>query len=321
MSPAQPLGVGSLDRSSALCYPREMSIEAREGYVSVDKHRVNDDERREHRTFRLPRRHQEDLRDVAHGVEETNAGVCTKYLLDATAGGHEPDDVHLLEVERWCDRFKIFEHPRVASWCTRVRRTRRTLASMHAYGQSHDVAVLYVAYGPTDPLVREDGGIGKDWGELGSLARYTDAVEVRRVEMAKAEALHVSAAMVEWKPSRGGVGLRGLHQVSAYHETVAMMAVKHGMRATSGAAVVDLLRHRERYETAMARTTSAEALRDLQGHLPVQRPGETEGDFKRRQKAARGRRDVVLAQVKVEADQMLAKASGIYHSHWLQLTG
>lgn len=107
--------------------------------------------------LRLNKRHREDIRDIAHGVEESCVGVCTRYLLDRSLS-HAPEPaVAMHEVEKFVDRYSVFAHPEVATWRQRVQRARRAFARMTADGFGAYVAYLHIAYGPEDPVTRTVG--------------------------------------------------------------------------------------------------------------------------------------------------------------------
>lgn len=240
---------------------------------------------------RLHQDHVADLRALATGVEETDAGVCCRYLIDQLAGtgSADIDDdgyVHQLEdLERFCDRFNVWRHPLIISWRGRIARARRAIVRMRERGEHSEASVLFVAYGHPDPLARQIPELVA-MGELGSLVRYTDAVEECRLEMARAEA-----------------------------------------RAIGGA--VDLALYRSRLDWAMRSISSGDALRAALApfsepmHPP--REGETVRDVKaalaaRTERRLRHRDRVAefASRARGEAYRMLLGAERAYHDAWLR---
>lgn len=154
----------------------------------------------DYKTWRLPHDHIVDLRDVARGVEESNVGVCCSYLIDhlTNSGQNDIDSEdgyvnHLSAVERFCDQFEVW-NVAVDSWRKRIMRCRRAIQRMYQNGDHKHAGVLHVVYGHIDPLIKAFPKKFIDvLGELAPLARYTDAVEVKRQEMARLEAVEASA--------------------------------------------------------------------------------------------------------------------------------
>lgn len=170
----------------------------------------------------LPLHHQATLSDIAHGVEETEAGICTKYLIDlsTSSGVHELSPLH--DVERCMDNYGVFALRAVASWHGRIKRARRALQAMSLADLQRHVAVLHIAFGAEDPATREWQRAVRDFygPQLVSLARYTDATEERRMRL-------VRAAAGIAKPARPGlaelsnvVQLFARREREAYHERI-----------------------------------------------------------------------------------------------------
>ncbi len=262
---------------------------------------LRESRRREDTPWRLPLHHVADICDVARGVEETNAGVCTKYLVDqlASSGRADIDDDgyinHLEAIERFCDRYNVWRHPVVANWRMRVSRCRRALARMRAIGAHDDVAVLYVAHGYPDPILIDVLPqlcelVGERWpnAPLSSLARYTDPVEGRREEMVRREAV----ARPGDPPS--------------------------------------LVRVREREAWADALITSSDALRaglaPFGEEMPAQGFAEPRHLYENRiaqrtlrRKAHDARRVAFALDLKLAATRLLQHAEQQYHAAWLSV--
>lgn len=176
----------------------------------------------EKRKFRLHQSHINDLRDVARGCDEGDAGIRTRYLVDlaASAGLRDVGDVHLFDAEKWIDsRYEYVDHLEIVrprEMHARRKRCMRAILSMLRTNEGHaHVGALLVVYGEEAPLRRRlrqgpiDAKIAKeekkkyappheaDRHELGvakelldrlgdelyPLARFTDAVEAHRQEM------------------------------------------------------------------------------------------------------------------------------------------
>lgn len=183
--------------------------------------------------FRLPAAHLDDLYDVARGVEETDAGVCCSYLVDSRSGEGADFDEHALNaLERYAEQSLTFEFlssafgaPRVANWRARISRCRRTIAALHEKGDHRAVSVLFVAYGYPDPIVRQLPDLLELGYVLAPLAKYTEAVEERRFELAASEAQWTGKPF-PWVlgSTSSGDGLR--YALSAFPEEGVVQAVK-----------------------------------------------------------------------------------------------
>jgi len=269
----------------------------------------------EHKTWRLPSNHIADLRDVARGVEETNAGVCCRYLVDQFSGaGHSDIDNdgyvnHLDAVERFCDQYGVWKHPSVITWRRRIERARRAIVKMHLARDHKHVCVLHVVYGYPDPMTLNFPKKVLDvLGELVSLARYTDIVEVKRQEMARQEAAKVAAS-------------RQVSKEFEPDEEVSRVAIRQNLPAAYGPMLVDLMKHRDLYERSLRIITSADALRLHIAPAPDKQKTETEEHYRERREATEVRRDVFISQVRIECDKLLVAASKAYHSAWLASGG
>lgn len=288
------------------------------------------------KAWRLPTNHLVDLRDVTRGVEESNVGVCCKYLIDHTlASGNQDIDEdgyihHLDSIERFCDTYGVWKHPTITTWRKRIARCRRALALMHSVGDHKHVSILYIVYGHLDPLVRAFPQRARDiLGELSPLARYTDVVEVRRQEMARIEAAERAAKKVAPAPTKDIPShWRGTNdEISEFDERqqsgeeITRVAIRHGVHASMGEAVVDLMKHRDLYEYSLRAISSADVLREQFETPQLREFGETKEQFQERKDVAEMRRDAFLGLVKNDAEKMLTIASKKYHASWLSSGG
>lgn len=295
-------------------------------------------------SYRLRPCHQADLRDVARGVEETNAGIATKYLRDGLlatlSGAHDDDEdigfVELHDLERFCDRFSVWAHPAVITWRRRVTRCRRAVDRLREAGAHAHASVLHVVYGHPDPSVRSlPGHLLSYLGELAPLARYVPAVEDRRREMARLEAMRLTREpgrvdATRSVPEHWGAGETDPLAESAEEAAEAVRrgaAVRMGIPAAATAGTLDLVRHRERYDWALRATSSGDALRAATAPYGVPPPkkgaGEGKADFHAREAAHEERRSAWDARVaafavraREEADLMLGDASRAYQAAW-----
>lgn len=110
---------------------------------------------------------------------------------------HSPGEVHLIALERWANRIGLecLTDTTPARWKCGSRhrhhtRARRTFDLLRREGAHQAANVLFTVYGWPDPFV---GTLARDvqdalGREFASLARYTDAVEDRRLGLVDAEA-------------------------------------------------------------------------------------------------------------------------------------
>lgn len=293
----------------------------------------------DHKTWRLPANHIADLRDVARGVEETNAGVCCRYLVDQLSGaGHSDIDRdgyvnHLDAVEKFCDQYGVWKHPTVVTWRRRIERSRRAIARMHMAHDHKHVGVLHVVYGYPDPLTRcFPKKVLDTLGEMASLAKYTDLVEVRRQEMARQEAMRVSAQVGKikiaptkdvpghWKTTNDTINEWDDRAQSGTDE-ITRVAVRQNIPPEYGPMLVDLMKHRDLYEHALRIVSSSDALRLQLAPASDRYDDETDEHHKERRETAEARRDVFVSQVKIECDKLVVAASKRYHAAWLASGG
>lgn len=228
---------------------------------------------------------------MARGVEESNAGVRTKYLLEggllqhACSSGLDDDGtVHLLDAEAYCERFSSWS---TLSWPARIKRCRLALANMRRAGGGRHADALHVVYGHPDPLLRQlPGGALDALGDAAPLARYTDAVEERRRRMVRAE-----------------LGAGALTRVNA-----------SGL-AELGVVDLALARDRERWVDRMV--SSADALREALAPFHSRRhEGEDKAAWQARRDAHGWRRADFLAAVGRDAGRMLEEAGRAYAEAW-----
>lgn len=244
--------------------------------------------------FKLPRGHADDLRDVARGVEESDVGIATRYLVDTLSGTHGTNDVDdeghvnaLHAVETFCDRFGVWRHPAVQTWRRRIDRCRRALARMQSEGQHQHVAALHIAHGYPDPFVRHFPELDA-FGPVAGLVRYTATVEAHRALVVKAERaryererIHVDAVVDDEDEDTDDV-----REARAIFRSL------------------DRARNAQRFAESV--TTSADAMRAMLAPLP-----------KSATKTEQSERVALLATLKLEATRMLRDAERAYHAAWL----
>lgn len=277
--------------------------------------------------WRLPNNHVADLRDVTRGVEETDAGVCCKYLIDSMSGaGSDFDEIVLEAAENFCEQHHIWEHSLVASWRDRIKRCKRAFQRMHLQGDHKHVSVLHVVYGYPDPSTRDfPKKVLDSLGELASLARYTDVVEVRRQEMARIEATIMSNRKTVIAPTKDlpKHWKNANDEISEWDERVqtgdenSRVAIRQNLPVAGAPFLADVMRHREQYERALRILTSGDALRSMLAPVSEQEDDETDEHYEQRQANVELKRDLFLVQVKLEAMRMLKAASAAYHRTWL----
>lgn len=242
---------------------------------------------------RLPWRHTSAIRDVAFGVEEADAGLCTRYLVDEHLGGGGSEDaVRLFDADRALDAYEVFDHGDVAKWRAEIKRARRALAALQQSGQGAHAAVLRIAYGPEDPSTRTWPAEARHaFGrELVGLVRYTDAVE------------EVRLALV-----RSGVWARCRQEAGA-----AAALVRSGRPVPP----LDLRLVRSLERTLERSTTSGDALREVFRPFSC-RPDLASKERATREAAHRERLRAFLELARSQADRMLAAAGQAYHAAWL----
>lgn len=252
-------------------------------------------------SWRLPAHHQQDLRDLARGVEETNAGMHTRCIGDEEevhgAIPDEHDPVAMYDAEQFCHRFRVWL---AGGWRQRVQRARRAIHALERAGEHGVVGVLQVAYGYADPITRAwprpvHDAIGDP--HLASLLRYTDATEERRAGLVRRELLRGAGAP---PPSQGPREL---------------------------GVLIDIVRVRERGRWLDRVVTSGDALRDALACFgdprPPKRPGEDKaayaercGPWAARRNAHDARRTSFILAARADADALLTAASRRYGEAW-----
>lgn len=270
----------------------------------------------EPRAWRLSPDRVLDLRDVALGVEESRAGVGCRYLIDhlAGGGGNDVDEdgyvSKLVDLEKFVDRFAEWgKHEAVRDWRTRLARCRRAIAALRTKGDHKSANVLMVAYGPRDPSATDLYTVMGP--ELSALAKYVDAVEAKRLEMAREEAR--SPANGVWKIA------------SKIDETGRLVWEWFKLPKD---APVDMHDFGAKLERAKKSITSDDALRAATAAFadPVVVRKDDEGVLafearkatrKERQAAHKERLDAFLREVKSEARAMLLDAERRYWAVWL----
>lgn len=251
---------------------------------------------------------------------------------------------HLLALERWCEKVRLrcnvdrepgTEHAAL-SWTgsalhERRRRGRRAMAALRttSEGRAH-AAVLHVVYGWLDPFLHTlPAEIVAELGrEFAPLARYTDTVEVRRIAMARAEALAAGAIDSPVTPPARcagdaksdevlGDGVDLDNRLQAGTE-VGPAAV--GLRLRTGQAskgIPDLARHRERVRWADRVLSSGDALRAAIGPPRARTADESKEQYRDDVYLPhRTARQAFLTNVKLDANRMLTSASLAFKDAW-----
>lgn len=227
------------------------------------------------------------------------------------------DSVKRFALERYCDLIGLkcdADNPPQTShgafsWWAKQQHQRRAharavfqaLRSTSA-GTAH-AAVLHIVYGPTDPFfaaLREDvqDALGREYGPL---ARYTDAVEVKRQELVLAEAGRVSSAYRSAAERTDGDGI--ITQMLAHaaeREEMHRLAVNNRTQPT--AQVFDLERARSRREWADRMISSGDALRAATD-----------------ERLGKSVREAFISRVRVDANRMLSEASRAFDNVWRSL--
>lgn len=302
-----------------------MALKVPDAFLS-DTRRVAPPE--EERLYRLPANHVQDLRDVARGVEESDAGVCCSYLVDSMSGEGSDFDEHALNaLERFAEQSLSFEFLAemfgaavVSHWRARVSRCRRALDRLRRAGEHGNACVLFVAHGYPDPLVRQIPELADLGPLLGSLARYTNATEERRLELVRAESARSSRA-----PGTVPEDAVSGERWAALYDLVHMREVR--------ASVDRILSSSDALRAALAVFPEPEPVPGfvLAGDAPADGEGprlrrkESAREFearkasrKERQTAHRDRRDAFVTAVRIDAAKMLSRAEKAYHEAWLR---
>lgn len=274
--------------------------------------------------WRLPPALRQDLRDVACGVEESCAGICTRYLLDELERSSPPpaDDVSLFEAENFVERYvipgrmlvKLFGPRAVNDWRARVLRARRALTRLALKGDHEAIGTLHNAYGPGDPMTRAWPKASLDYlgPELTPLVRYVDATEVVRKQLVRENAVHYASSAATM-----AFALRNCTEAVDLEK----MNLFERKALTASAEVISLQRFREREHYFERVITSADALRHIFDEKPVlQYPNETKAEWGERWSAQRDeetrRRAGFLTIARAEANLLLTSASRRFHTAW-----
>jgi hypothetical protein len=184
---------------------------------------------------------------------------------------------------------------------------------------------LHVVYGYPDPMTRDfPKKIRDQLGELNSLIRYTDVVEVRRQEMARIEATEVVERMVKvaptkdmpvhWKKADDEIS----EERSLTGDEITRVAIRQNLPVNGAPFLADVMKHREQYDRALRIITSGDALRAQLAPASPQQPDENDEHYDQRKACIDARRDLFVVQAKIEATKMLETASVMYHNAWLQ---
>lgn len=269
----------------------------------------------EERPWRLPPNHVQDIRDVALGVEESNAGVCCRYLLDTLAGGGSADVDedgyvnHLHDVERFVERYGDFgKIPAIVTWRHRLRRSRRTITLLRAEGDHRSADVLLVAYGHPDPSTAHLVPLLPR--EHANLARYTDAVELKRIDLVRAETSKLAA---RWEAQGDVVRLAARREL--FERASRVISSGDGLRL--GLEAFTEPNVARGFILLEAVVEGPPRMRPESAHeLEIRREARKE-----RQKAHDSKREAFLLDVKLDAHRMLVAAEKAYHKAWLRTGG
>lgn len=220
--------------------------------------------------------------------------------------------VHLLALERWCqlarlecdvDEILPTDHSsrnwRKAPRFERRQRARRAFSMLRRAptGKDH-AAVLHIVYGWPDPFLRtlEPDARSALGREFGPLARYTDAVEERRVQMVN------EAAARSPDPE-------------AFGNWFAMRNLEASPRPDDG--TIDLLRVRERRAYFEGVISSGDALRTAMAPPRGKREDETKDHYREHVQApAKAAREALITQIRIEANRMLTDATQAFLDAW-----
>ena len=228
---------------------------------------------------------------------------------------------HLDEIERFCDQYGVWKHPTVITWRRRIDRCRRAIAKMHEALEHKHVGVLHVVYGYPDPMTRDfPKKVLDSFGELASLVKYTDIVEVKRQEMARKEALRMSTLPSFVSPTKDIPGHWRSHDDYVDEQSgdeITRVAIRQNLPVAHAPGLVDLMKHRDLYEYALRVITSSDALRAQLAPTAEKHHAESDDHYLNRHEGWLNKRDVFVAQANVDCDKMLVAASREYHRFWL----
>jgi len=300
-----------------------MALEVPQAFLTKDEHHRYQEP--QDRLYRLPPNHLQDLRDVARGVEESDAGVCCSYLVDSMSGEGSDFDEHALNaLERFAEQSmtidfvtEMFGVPVVSHWRSRIQRCRRAIARLHAQGDSRSVSILFVAYGYPDPLAKQLPELEQLGPVLGSLARYTDAVEGKRLELVKQEAARLRAGWAGPSAMPGDDDGRWAAVFDLVHERDARA------RADRLIGSVDALRAAlAPFAEPMPQPRWVPGARhETHTEVKLENPMQLEGRRaarKEREAHHKERKATFVSQVWIEALKMLSGAEKAYHEAWLR---
>lgn len=126
--------------------------------------------------------HAQTLRDLFQGVEESRAGIRTRYIPDGNQGGSDDEDVQLNDLERFVEMTGGFARTK---WRKEIDRAHEALTMLRRQDLNTEVGVLAVYYGHGDPsIVRwPSDALTYVTPHLARLVRYTDATERVRQQL------------------------------------------------------------------------------------------------------------------------------------------
>ena len=288
--------------------------------------------------FRLAEHHRETLRDVAEGVEESDAGLCCSYLFDSSGGeGRDYDETALLAAESFAEAALTFDFLAgafgavvVSSWRERLRRSRRAITLLRSEGKGEVANVLMVAYGHPDPFAREVPELVA-LGRAGSLARYTEVVEERRRELVRETAKkdREKRRFVDVRSEDGElVRPPGLLPGDRYREGGDLRSLVLE-EPDAFADAVDFAHRRDLRAAADAAISSTDAIRaalvafgePIVEAVPGESYAQTEGRRlarKERSSAHALKRKTFLTELRLEVARTLSSAEEAYHDAWLR---
>lgn len=270
------------------------------------------DEEDDRQRFRLPGARLTALRDITRGVEESDAGIRTRYLVDrdVVVGIRDTEEVHVFDAEAFIDRRMTWDErdadlwqrtgrPRPATPTERhlnLARCRRTLRAMQersfSFSEKADgiksvrvvdgsflVGVLHVAYGWPDPFVSTlpeeiQKQLKTPEPELANLIRYTDATEDHR------QVMIVRHAEDESDPRQRSMSLH------------------------------------DRVRLADLSLSSTDAVRDRILQAGARLADESPDQHRVRVQQTEAERVLYFAVSKIQASAMLSNASRAYHETW-----